>query len=215
MLDWSMDWIQTLRQIHSTPKSVVAARNLWELLAISILWDQPSLVPFYQDARQMPFVNHQQLGCSISTACCQLLNTQCRNIEPSTKKKKMNSPQIETSEKLNQQFTDVYRKKTHGPPTSSNIWSFPKSPPRLSCGSLVRWCSCPWACQNCHAKIATPKSPVTKVCPGWSLLMFGICHVVKDWRMQTIWVFTLFLRFWSQEYIFPGDPNHWFWRLGH
>ena len=66
----------------------------------------------------------------------------------------MNSPQIETSEKLNQQFTDVYRKKTHGPPTSSNIWSFPKSPPRLSCGSLVRWCSCPWACQNCHAEIA-------------------------------------------------------------
>lgn len=84
MLDWSMDWIQTLRQIHSTPKFVVAAQNLWELLVISILWDQPSLVPFYQDARRMPFVNHQQLGCSISTACCQLLNTQCRNIEPST-----------------------------------------------------------------------------------------------------------------------------------
>ena len=119
MLDWSMDWIQTLRQIHSTPKSVVAARNLWELLAISILWDQPSLVPFYQDARQMPFVNHQQLGCSISTACCQLLNTQCRNIEPSTKKKnefstdwnkwKTESAVYRCLQKKNPRATDIFQ----------------------------------------------------------------------------------------------------------
>ena len=209
MLDWSMDWIQTLRQIHSTPKSVVAARNLWELLAISILWDQPSLVPFYQDARQMPFVNHQQLGCSISTACCQLLNTQCRNIEPLTKKKK------EFSTDWNKWKTEsaVYRCLQKKPTGHRHL---PISGPfqnRLRASVAVPLCGdvpVPGL-----AKIATPKSPVTKVCPGWSLLMFGICHVVEDWRMQTIWVFTLFLRFWSQEYIFPGDPNHWFWRLGH
>ena len=154
MLDWSLDWIQTLRQIHSTPKFVLAAQNLWELLVISILWDQRSLVPFYQDARQMQFVNHQQLGCSISTACCQLLNTQCRNIEPSTKKTKNEFSADWTKWKTESAVYRCLEKKSHGPPTSSNIWSFPKLPPRLSCGFLVRWCSCPWACQNCHAEIA-------------------------------------------------------------
>ena len=73
----------------------------------------------------------------------------------------MNSPQIETSEKLNQQFTGVYRKK----PTGHR--HLPISGPfqnRLRASVAVPLCGdvpVPGL-----AKIATPKSPVTKVCPG-------------------------------------------------